>query len=383
MKLPRRKKTERFFKGFFAPVALLLVFFGLSAGVLYRAGEYMTMDAIAAKLEKTGGVFGSSLHAQAFWYKQEVYKRLKPEIATLGSSRTLLLRREHFNSPFANLGLMGSIDEEMEIATALFGSHAPKALLLEAPWWWFHPAPEASNAVKRSPAVVKPDLAALLQPIRWLVSGETTIGETLRLLLKPSPSVGVTGALHDQGYDAYGSFRYTASLTGQTENKDKEFKGTIAKMKNGDKAFLGAKHVSPAQWKKFVALLDFLKSKDVHVVFFVPPVAPTIFALMQKDSAKFAYMQELSGKLEAVMKKYGFGYFDFHDPARLGASDCEFVDGLHGGYIIYDRLLLQIAKADSQINVNRKLLERESAARKGYASTLENEIDFLNLGCKR
>ncbi|MEZ0262016.1 MAG: hypothetical protein ACAH80_13475 [Alphaproteobacteria bacterium] len=383
MKLPRRKKTERFFKGFFAPVAALLVFFGLSAGVLYRAGEYMPMADIAAKLEKTGGVFGSSLHSQAFWYKQEVYKRIKPDIATLGSSRTLLLRRDHFNAPFANLGLMGSIDEEMEIAKALFDTHAPKVLLLEAPWWWFHPAPAASKAVKRSPAVVTPDIAALMQPVRWLLTGETTFGETLRMLLKPSPSVGVTGVLHDQGYDAVGSFRYTASLTGQTENKDKEFTGTIAKMKNGDKAFLGAKHVSPAQWKKFITLLDYLKSKDIHVVFFVPPVAPAVHALMQKDAAKFAYMQELSGKLEAVMQKYGFGYFDFHDAAKLGATDCEFVDGLHGGYIIYDRLLLEIAAADSKVSVNRALLERESKARRGYASTLKDEIDFLNLGCQR
>jgi hypothetical protein len=383
MKVSRRKKTERFFKGFFAPVAVLLLVFGFSAGVLYRAGEYMTMPDIAAKLEKTGGVFGSSLHSQAFWYKQEVYKRIKPEIATLGSSRVLLLRKDHFTKPFANLGLMGSIDEEMEIAKALFDAHAPKVLLLEAPWWWFHPAPEASKAVKRSPAIVDPGVAELMQPLRWLLSGETTIGETLTLLLKPSPSVGVTGVLHDQGYDAVGSFRYTASLTGQTENKDKEFKGTIAKMKNGDKAFLGAKHVSSAQWKKFIALLDYLKSKDIHVVFFVPPVAPAIHALMQKEGAKFAYMRELSVKLEAAMKKYGFGYFDFHDAQNLGATDCEFVDGLHGGYILYDRLLLAIAAGDNKVKVNRALLERESKARRGYASTLENEIDFLNLGCRR
>lgn len=383
MKLPRRKKTERFFRGFLTPVAVLLVFFGLSAGVLYRAGEYMPMAQVAEKLEKTGGVFGSSLHSQAFWYKQEVYNRVKPDVAALGSSRVLLLRREHFNAPFANLGLMGSIDEEMEIAKALFDNHAPKVLLLEAPWWWFHPAPEANKAVKRSPAMVRPDISELLQPANWLLTGETTFGETLRMLLKPSPSVGVTGVLHDQGYDAAGSFRYTASLTGQTENKDKKFSGTIAKMKNGDKAFLGAKHVSAAQWKKFTALLDYLKSKNIHVVFFVPPVAPTVLALMQKEGAKFAYIQELSAKLEAAMKKYGFGYHDFHDAAALGGTDCEFVDGLHGGYILYDRLLLAIAAKDAKIPANRRLLERESKARRGYASTLEKETDFLDLGCRR
>lgn len=384
MKLSHRKKTARFFKGVIIPIAVLCAIVGICASVLYRAGEYMPIQEVARKVSTSGGVFGSALHSHAYWYKIEVYRRIKPKIAVLGSSRVLLIRPEHFNESFANLGLMSSLDEELEMAQALFDDHAPDILLLEAPWWWFHGAPAASST-KRSPEIVKPDFSELSQPIRWLFSGRLKFADIVRIIFSASPSVGLTGIIQDQGFDAFGSYRYKAPLIGQIESSDKKFQGTVYAKKHGDKAFLGAKHPSKAQWKKFIALLDYLQARKIQVHFFIPPLAEPILKVMKSEGDKYAYISETEAMIEREMSKRGFGFYNFHDGRKIGTTNCEYIDALHGGYITTDRILQHIAGQAKGLgqHMNTNFINKEIETYAGRASMLTDEIDFLEIGCKK
>jgi hypothetical protein len=175
-------------------------------------------------------------------------------------------------------------------------------------------------------------------------------------------------------------------INGQRKNKDARFLATIAKFNGGDRVFLGSKHVSKTQWDKFDGLLKYLRKQNIKVVLFIPPAAPTIVDLMNKNRAQYAYFDELRRNLAAASARYHFGYFDFHDPRPIGGSDCEFVDGVHGGVIMYDRVLRQMALhvPELQKMADMPQLEKEIKANSGHASLLgAEETDFLDIGCKR
>jgi hypothetical protein len=86
-------------------------------------------------------------------------------------------------------------------------------------------------------------------------------------------------------------------------------------------------------------------------------------------------------------------YYDFSDSAAVGSPDCEFVDGLHGGYVTYLRMLRIMAPDLEADAATRGLvkpvadLDRLIAANQGRATLHDEpagrEIDYLGLGCNK
>ena len=373
----------RFYLGLVVPVLLLTGTFGLSGVLLSRAGEYLNMDDTIAKLEKTGGLFGSALHSQAFWYKQAVYRRVKPTIALHGSSRALLMRQAQFTAPFASTGMMRSLDEEAEILRALLPGHAPEILLFNIDYWWFHPEFETYR-VKRDPAQAKISVFELLKPVKWLAQGKVRPSDIPAVLSGESPHVGMTAVMNNEGFDTHGTFWYGDSLTGKAEHKDVQFAATLAKLRTHNVAFARGAEISEKQWKTFTGMMAAARADGVKkIILFIPPGAGAVLKEMQGED--FRYIDVLKRRLAEYAAKNGFGYFDFYDPATLPSPDCEFVDGVHGGIVTYDRMLLRMARGDADLGryVDTALLEAEIARYAGRASMLAGEIDFLGIGCRK
>lgn len=384
MKNPK-KDPGRFYAGFIIPVIIAAFYFTFAAAVLEKAGEYMPMSGIVDKLQKTNGVFNSSLHSQAYWFKKEIYRRSSPDVAVIGSSRVLQFRQDQFSRPFVNLGMMRTIDEEVSITPIVFEKHRPQVLIIGVDHWYFHPNFELNQA-PASPETVRITLADMLKVASWLASDAMAMKDVFTILHETSPNAGISGIVRNEGYDKYGSLRYYAMVNGDRKNSDSRFKATIAKFNTGDRVFLGSDNLSKPQWDKFEGLLGYLKGQGIKVILFIPPAAPTIVDMMNKEPEKFAYFGELRKNLADAAKRYQFGYFDFHDPRPLGSSDCEFLDGIHGGEILYNRLLRQMAlhNADLGRMVDMPRLEKEIKIYGGNASRLgAGETDFLDLGCKK
>jgi len=84
--------------------------------------------------------------------------------------------------------------------------------------------------------------------------------------------------------------------------------------------------------------------------------------------------------------------FIFHDPTELGSSDCEFIDGFHGGRVTYLRMLDAIVRS-GKTNLARYIdldsIDRLIAENAGRATLREDEragepeTDFLDFGCRK
>jgi hypothetical protein len=121
----------------------------------------------------------------------------------------------------------------------------------------------------------------------------------------------------------------------------------------------------------------------------VPPIAATVLQAMRQGSGT-GLLDTLDERLSAS----GLAYYDFSAGQTLGTSDCEFVDGFHGGFVTYLRMLRKMAPDLESVPSLRGLvrpvgdLDALIAANAGRA-TLRNEawsgqeVDFLGLGCRK
>lgn len=380
----KASELRRFFTGLLAPLVICALYAGFATLVLVRAGEYMPLDKIIEKLERTDGHYGSAILQRGFYYKLHVFRARNPRIVALGSSRVLGFRQEDFAQPFANLGILSDLDELYEVATTLFGDgHAPQTVLLGVDFWWFHPQ-ATDRVVNRSPENPHIEANDLFQPALWLMQGKLSFSDIGEILSEKSPNIGIFGITQGDGFDKAGAYYYTSTLRGTRKSEDYRFKTNLAQIKNSQRKYAHGDEVSEAQWKKLLKLIDYMQLQGIRVVIFVPPLAERAYKAMV-ETGGYGYVDELRKKLGVLAAERNMPFFDYHAGGPRGASECEFVDSHHGGTTVYQRILLDMATKDDDLRGRLNLAEIgwniEHYA--GRASLREDETDFLGIGCDK
>ncbi|MDD9901776.1 MAG: hypothetical protein OXT65_12425 [Alphaproteobacteria bacterium] len=381
------KKTEknlkRFYAGLALPVMLFLAYVLVSAELLHRAGEYMPMPDIVTHIEDTGGVYGSALNATTYWFKKAVYEHYTPDVAALGSSRVLLFRPEAFSVPFANLGSMHNLDEVIEMAHAVFPAQPPQVLILGLDFWWFLPSAE-TDSISRSAERPDMTLRDLFMPPRWLFRGKMRWDDVSRILYRATPDLGISGITRKDGFESHGSYYYTSTYTGRLPAFDRHFDASLARIKNGDKYYEHGSNISQVQIEKLRKLVRFLKSLDIHVLLFIPPLAPTP-AKVLREQELHTYIKQLHISLVQLSHAERAPLFTYHDVLKTGTTDCEFIDSIHGGETVYYRMLEDMAQRNSLLGsmVREDVVAENIAAHAGRVSDDPAETDFLDIGCKK
>lgn len=367
------------------PVTLAAVYLAFSSLLLQRAGEYLPLAVIAERQDRDRGLFGPALYERTFWYKKYLYQHHQPETVAMGSTRVLQFRGALFKGSFFNLGSAHDMDDGIEMARALFTDKPPKQVILGVDFWWFLPA-NAGRATARSPQDVSIRASDLFKPLQWLLGGRLGPNDILRILENRSPDIGMTALLHRDGFDHDGSYHYNAILTGDMKNYDSGFKESLRRIRSREKFFAPADGVSEEQWQKFSDFVNFLQQKKINIVMFLPPLAPTIIDTMEERQKNYAYLAEVRRRMTALAQQKKIQFSDFHDPRYIGSHDCEFIDGIHGGEILYNRLLLHMALKSPVLAESLDLpkIGWNIAHYAGQASLLGGaETDFLGIGCKK
>ena len=71
---------------------------------LYKSGDVGVERAVEAQSSGQFVVFGSGVSQDFVDYKLQLYAKVKPEIAAVGSSRVMQFRGAYFRKPFLNVG---------------------------------------------------------------------------------------------------------------------------------------------------------------------------------------------------------------------------------------------------------------------------------------
>ena len=116
-------------------------------------------------------------------------------------------------------------------------------------------------------------------------------------------------------------------------------------------------------------------------------------AVLESMKARGADFSYLTGIQEYIMA-LPFETYNFMDYEYLGADDCEFVDGFHGGEVVYQRMIASIIGQNPNSalvpHVNIGALLRSIRKSSGHVLTAKSateytlaETDFLQIGCQK
>ncbi len=362
------------------PVSLYLV--------LWRAGETASLEQIAARQLDQKGLYGTSIHDDTARYKLALYEAVKPDVIAIGSSRVMQFRGEAFSASFVNLGgTVKGLSHAVELLPHLFESHRPKVILFGIDFWWFNEIRKPRSSWLERPAGRGVSARSLLHPIEWLAEGKMTFEELSQVAVEGDPKhFGLQAILRRDGFDRFGSYHYSSTITGAKPHFDAKFALILERVREGKHRFEWGDRVLQERWDRFLSVLAIADEAGIPVVLLLPPVAPTIADEMTA-LGNYGLLEDLKSRLSGLDRPY----FDFHDTRSLGAGDCAFIDGDHGGDILYAVMASRMETLTPELEldwVDEKLVEEivesnpaRATAKQWRYSDLP-EVDFLQLGCR-
>lgn len=293
----------------------------VSAIILFRVEDAMAPTLAAQLQERHGGLYGPARDVDIAAYKLERYAARQPDILVVGSRRLAALPGEAFSAAVYNAaGVADSVDELAAFIRAAVGRHVPKSILIGVDYWWFHPDAKPATVSATSGDGLA---SQLLDPMLWLLTGRVSPGELIDGLFPKAganPGIGALAFLDGQGWDAYGRYE-----NGRSANT------------GGEEPLLArAVRVAPSApaLQQLNQLITELNGRSIEVVLMIPPVTASLHLTLAKDPE-----DRLLPLWRDSLRALGQRIFDFEDPSALGATDCEMVDDITGGEVIYLRAL--------------------------------------------
>jgi hypothetical protein len=387
---------RRFLAAFLAPVALMLPFLGASYLFLDHSGELDSIEYIAAEQQHSDALYGSAVHDNVYAYKFGLLADRHPDVVVIGSSRVLEFRAAYFNAPFVNLGrTVNYPDEAVQLVHDLLKVAHPKLILFGVDYWWFNPKMTfllnfETHRIRGGELTSD----ALISPARWVIERKLTPRSFLDILAAShpikvggAPMFGVEAITRGDGFAADGSYYYLGTVYGRGPAKDPRFSDTNGRIARNAAQFVRAATPDDQRLATLAALLRSLDEEGMRVITFMPPLAPSIFAAMKKVG-QYGYIDLVRQQLKQISPHH----YDFLDPETIGADNCEFIDGLHGGDVVAARILARIAEDEAStlghyanLSEIRNVIKNntgQALADRRYRQPGEVERDFLKLGCK-
>ncbi|MBR4742423.1 MAG: hypothetical protein IK079_05970 [Desulfovibrio sp.] len=359
----------------------------------------LAVERACAEQSSDFAIFGSGVSQDFVDYKLQLYEKVRPTIVTIGSSRVMQFRNFGFEKSFLNMGgVAGNLAVLRSTLEAMLAVHKPEVVLLGLDFWWFmpewHKNPFLPEPVTKGSYQV--GLEALKKPWYWLLSGKISCAEFFWPVTSLFGSgfrahrYGIMAQQTDDGFGSDGSWYYSAELTGQKKPFDYQFQNTLRQVEYGIKAFYQVEKgrlISEAHLDAFAEIYCRLRSRGIHTFVFLPPLSQRVLEAMKVRFEHYPHLFLLANAL----KDRGIQVLDATDPRRLGSSDCEFIDGFHGGEVTYLRLLRQMSdqwpgllvylnmdKIQARIRANA-----EQAMVRDPRVTALWETDFMAFGCKK
>jgi hypothetical protein len=378
---------KKFLQGFLGALfSLGLVALALQV-LMTKVGEIGLVGVIDRQLAAQDGavLFSSAINQHAYNYKMVLLDRIKPRVVAIGSSRAMQVRGRFFKESFTNLGGATNNIAELElVANHLAVEQPPRLQLLFLDPWWFNerfPGNTSSAHIPEFPKIISADL--ILAAIRAIRQGNW-IAASLK-----SANLGIYALLINEGFSKDGSFDYIGTTSGEHRSSDEHFSDLLKRIADNRDRMEKSTRPDPLFVRRMCHILSTLKKSAAHLIVITPPFSSVVWQRMMGGG--YEYIAQTHADLRTCSP--GTDFFDFSDPARIpGSTDCEFIDGIHGGDVIYARILRQIALQDPEL---KKYLDDEFTDRfvheySGIAGGMPlllnqhiREVDFLKLGCKK
>lgn len=343
---------------FIFPVFLFFLFPIL---VLYISGEFIAADDALLIQQRSNKTVLLGKAYLSYEKSLKITRLLdhQPEVTTLGNSRVLQFREDFFKKDvrFYNIGEAASIPR-LKVGLNIFPEdESPKLIIVGLEQSYFLQNESEEDLREYSPQSAEEEsihASDILYAVRNIYSDYIHRKFTLRGLLearKLSNSVGVNALVTQTGMRSDGSHRYGNIIRDPTNPslEDYNFKETLERVERGERGFEYSDSISPFAIDELQSFLDEAENRNIHIVAFLPPYAPTVYTKMMSTGNKYGYISKIKLQIQPLFDKHHFTLFDFTDALLFDSVDAEFVDGWHGSEKTYLRLFIAMAEIDLKL----------------------------------
>ncbi len=393
----QRKKYILFGIFFLIPV-LIAGFLYLPYQILItRTGEHAPAPLIAKTLAQgqncvyaRATVMGTPVES----FKHLQYELLKPDIAIVGSSRSMQFKSDYFSQPSFTFG--GTVSNIYDFEDVIYGAlkkHPPKAMILQLDYWWF--SPRYFNGIFKKKIELykyfRNHVKLAYEPYMWILDGKLDRQQFLETVLsrtKDSCHMGIMGALQHKGYTRDGSYFYGTDYI--LPHEEQGFSKEINAIDKETFRIAGIPDaIDEARLQIFADVIQEISRLNIPYVVIFPPFAPDVYDHLKEKNPDFLKFMDSVVK---NVRELADNVYDFHDPATIQTHNCDFLDGDHGGLASYIKILNALENSAITPYLNHRRIQQDMKRLDGKAISPEElqrfmpgkrEIDFLNLGCQK
>lgn len=297
-------------------------------------------------------------------------------VIALGSSRVLQFRADMFDSTFYNAGYtVSKISDYLPFLKSVSQEKYPKYLILGLDQWEFNVNWDNGRVGKSSSYWMNsfstyPKKNIIINVYRDLIDQKYSFDVVNQASV--INKIGLNAIVNNKGFRNDGSIYYGSQIlkliNDDSSANDYRFSDTYKRIENGNRRFEYGNKVNPIAIEKLNKLLEFCNKKRIKVIGIIPPFADSVFQKMMK-TREYNYVKNLTQEIEPIFKKYNFEFYNYPSAKSCNVSDTNFIDGFHGGEIVYSKILTDILKKKSILNnvtSLEKLARDREAAKNRY-----------------
>lgn len=282
-------------------------------------------------------------------YKFVRTKKLHPEVLVLGTSRTMQIGSRFFSDSLTFYNAGGAVSTLSQFVPFLEKiGYDPQLLIVGLDQYFFNDAWSDINTPVPDYSNTQDKLFDLMFSSSRLICKNLLTGD-IPILLPESPHIGLNAILKQDGFYRDGVYRYGSWETMPERQPDYLFRNTLKRIRQGNARFEYGSRVSEKSKAELKRLIEYCRLHNIYLVAFIPPFAPTVWAEMEA-TGQYGYIESLFTEIAPFFAASNNALFDFTYGTVGGSVDSEYVDGFHGGPLVYERIIRQMALSDSMLD---------------------------------
>ena len=305
----------------------------------FKTGELRSFDKLIEEQRTDKSVYlGMGYNEQTGYYKLENANYYQADVVALGTSRVMQFKSDYFSGSFYNCGggVAGNYDEYINFLKNL--DYNPKVVIIGLDAWVFNDAWNRNCHVfdKYMPIMlIERNKISML----WSIAKDFTDHKwDWDSVQNYTGNYGFNGRVKNSGFRWDGSYYYGDVYREPDTQNAARFQDAFERIDMGSSRFEWGNHVDPETNEKLAEVLKYCRDNGMEVIGFATPFAPSVYNKMMA-SGNYGYMTEISPVCANLFSEYGYMYFDYMDGTVLDLDDTYYVDGFHGGEVVYAHIV--------------------------------------------
>lgn len=383
--MTRMNNIQHFKNVIIAAYVVLLIIIILNCVVMLNAGEW-DINASINRQQEDGGLLNLA-SMTVYQYKKEIYQRRKPEVVALGSSRALQFRQWMFRKPFTNFGGIQIDPSDLyTVYDTVFMEHKPKLVLLTIDYWSF-----ISNRDTRNLEIVRPldrsisteeNPNRVLLPLILLYKKFLTSNQYLDLLFSRVPDqfnslplYGIAAITRQHGYSPDGSLNYIGTqMKSLLPQKPRDrFAGKLLQYGDTPNNFPKNMQIDYRDMRLIQRLSNEMQENGIKLLPVIAPLPPLVLEGIHSDEQANQYLNNVIKALQEIVPRT----VDLTDMRSHGAGNCEYYDGIHGGEMVYARMVNALTEYLPEIMeqyANTELINQVITEQEGFPVAIQDKV---------